>query len=63
MGLGSFIAERFNKALIGRTKWRAVADWVKLGITPAIGGSFSAPQADAFVMIPQGIDGPAFLVT
>lgn len=53
----------FNKALIGRTKWRPVSDWVKLGITPAIGGSFSAPQADAFVMIPQGIDGPTFLVT
>jgi membrane-bound lytic murein transglycosylase B len=53
----------FNKALIGRTKWRAVAEWMKLGIKPASGGDFSAKQADAFVMIPQGIDGPAFLVT
>ena len=53
----------FNKALIGRTKWRPVSEWVKLGITPASGGNFSALQADAFVMIPQGIDGPAFLVT
>jgi membrane-bound lytic murein transglycosylase B len=54
---------KFNKALIGRSKWRAVSEWVKLGVTPAVGGKFSAPQADAFVMIPQGIDGPAFLVT
>jgi membrane-bound lytic murein transglycosylase B len=54
---------KFNKALIGRTKWRSVSEWMKLGITPASGGKFNAPQADAFVMIPQGIDGPAFLVT
>ena len=53
----------FNKALIGRTKWRPIAEWMKLGITPANGGAFNAPQADAFVMIPQGIEGPAFLVT
>ena len=54
---------KFNKALIGRSKWRPVSEWMTLGITPASGGKFSAPQADAFVMIPQGIDGPAFLVT
>ncbi len=53
----------FNRALIGRSKWRSVAEWQKLGVTPAIGGKFSAPQADAFVMVPQGIDGPRFLVT
>ncbi len=53
----------FNKALIGRTKWRPVSEWMKLGIKPASGGDFDAKQADAFVMIPQGIDGPAFLVT
>jgi membrane-bound lytic murein transglycosylase B len=54
---------KFNKALIGRSKWRPVSEWVKLGIVPATGGTFSAPHADAFVMIPQGIDGPAFLIT
>ena len=54
---------KFNKALIGRSKWRPVSEWVKLGVTPASGGKFNAMQADAFVMIPQGIDGPAFLVT
>jgi membrane-bound lytic murein transglycosylase B len=53
----------FNKALIGRSKWRPVSEWMKLGVKLASSGNFSAPQADAFVMIPQGIDGPAFLVT
>jgi membrane-bound lytic murein transglycosylase B len=53
----------FNKALIGRSKWRTVADWQKLGIAPADGSRFKATHADAFVMIPQGIDGPVFLVT
>ena len=54
---------KFNKGLIGRSKWRPVSEWVKLGVIPASGGNFNAPHADAFVMIPQGIDGPAFLVT
>ncbi|HUR43929.1 MAG TPA: lytic murein transglycosylase [Aestuariivirga sp.] len=53
----------FNRSLIGRSKWRPVAQWVKLGVTPAAGGEFSAPQAEAFVMVPQGINGPRFLVT
>ena len=54
---------KFNRSLIGRSKWRTVDEWMKLGIVPAAGGKFSAPQAKAFVMIPQGIEGPAFLVT
>ncbi len=54
---------KFNRALIGRSHWRPVSEWVKLGIVPATGGKFNALHADAFVMIPQGIDGPAFLVT
>jgi membrane-bound lytic murein transglycosylase B len=53
----------FNRSLIGRSKWRPVSQWAKLGVTPAAGGEFSAPQAEAFVMVPQGINGPRFLVT
>jgi len=53
----------FNRALIGRSKWRTVAEWAKLGIKPVGGGKFAAPQADAFVMVPQGVKGPTFLVT
>jgi membrane-bound lytic murein transglycosylase B len=57
------LPEGFDRSLIGRTKWRSVAAWSKLGLKPASGGKFGAAQADAFVMIPQGIAGPAFLVT
>jgi membrane-bound lytic murein transglycosylase B len=53
---------KFNRALIGRSTWKPVSEWVKLGIKPAT-GKFNASGAEAFVMIPQGIDGPAFLVT
>jgi membrane-bound lytic murein transglycosylase B len=53
----------FDRSLIGRSHWRPVSAWVKLGIKPAVVPKFNSPQAEAFVMIPQGIDGPAFLVT
>ncbi len=52
----------FNRSLIGRSHWRAIRDWTKLGVKP-IGGQVGNSNADAFVMIPQGINGPAFLVT
>lgn len=54
---------KFDRALIGRTNWRTVAEWSKLGIKPARGGTFGSPNADAFVMVPQGVNGPPFLVT
>jgi membrane-bound lytic murein transglycosylase B len=53
----------FDRALIGRKHWRPVSDWMKLGIVPAAADSFNAKAASAFVVIPQGIDGPVFLVT
>jgi membrane-bound lytic murein transglycosylase B len=57
------LPEGFNKALIGRSHWKPVSQWSKMGLTPAAGGKFGSPNAEAFVMVPQGIDGPAFLVT
>ncbi len=54
---------KFNRGLIGRSHWKTVSEWSKLGVVPAAKSKFGAPQAEAFVMIPQGIDGPAFLVT
>jgi membrane-bound lytic murein transglycosylase B len=54
---------KFNRALIGRSHWKPVSAWIEMGIKPAATDAFSAPQAEAFVMIPQGIEGPAFLVT
>ncbi len=57
------LPDGFNKALIGRSHWKSVAQWSKMGMTPASGGKFGSANAEAFVMVPQGIDGPAFLVT
>jgi membrane-bound lytic murein transglycosylase B len=57
------LPDGFNKSLIGRSNWKSVAQWSKMGVTPASGGKFGSPNAEAFVMVPQGIDGPAFLVT
>jgi membrane-bound lytic murein transglycosylase B len=53
----------FNPALIGRSTWKTVAEWQKLGVQPAAGNTFTAPDAKAFIMVPQGMDGPRFLVT
>ena len=57
------LPEGFDRGLIGRRHWKPVSEWVKLGIKPAVGEQFSTPAASAFVMIPQGMDGPVFLVT
>lgn len=53
----------FNMALIGRSHWKPVAEWQKLGLKRADGGKFGSPGAEAFVMVPQGVSGPRFLVT
>lgn len=53
----------FNMALIGRSHWKTVAEWQKLGIKRADGAKFGSLNADAFVMVPQGVNGPRFLVT
>ena len=53
----------FDVALIGRSKWRSVAEWEKLGVKRADGQKFGSRDAQAFVMVPQGVNGPRFLVT
>jgi membrane-bound lytic murein transglycosylase B len=53
----------FDVALIGRGKWRSVAAWEKLGLKRADGQKFGSRDVDAFVMVPQGVNGPRFLVT
>jgi membrane-bound lytic murein transglycosylase B len=57
------LPQGFNRALIGRQKWRTVAEWSKLGVKRADGQKFGAAHADAFVMVPQGLGGAVFLVT
>lgn len=53
----------FNMGLIGRSHWKTVAEWEKLGVKRADGNKFGSSQAKAFVMVPQGLKGPRFLVT
>ncbi|MCA3556549.1 lytic murein transglycosylase [Aestuariivirga sp.] len=53
----------FDMALIGRSHWKTVAEWEKLGLRRADGAKFGSPDAQAFVMVPQGVSGPRFLVT
>jgi membrane-bound lytic murein transglycosylase B len=48
-------------ALIGRANKRSLAKWLELGVKP-LAGKIPASDAEAFVMIPQGLDGPRFLV-
>jgi membrane-bound lytic murein transglycosylase B len=57
------LPKNFDKALIGRDHWKKVGDWTKLGIVRADGGKFPNSNVDAFVMVPQGVSGPRFLVT
>jgi membrane-bound lytic murein transglycosylase B len=54
---------KFNRALIGRQTWKTTAEWAKLGIKRADGQRFGSADASAWVMVPQGLDGPAMLVT
>jgi membrane-bound lytic murein transglycosylase B len=53
----------FNMGLVGRSHWKTVAEWQKLGLKRADGAKFGSLNADAFVMVPQGVSGPRFLVT
>jgi membrane-bound lytic murein transglycosylase B len=62
-GFEVVLPKGFNRALIGRKTWKPIGEWVKLGVKRADGAGISSLPAKAFVMIPQGIDGPAFLVT
>lgn len=52
----------FDRSLIGRAHPRSVAEWRKIGVK-SVRGNFGNPQGKAFIIVPQGIDGPAFLVT
>lgn len=57
------LPEGFDRGLIGRKHWRPISEWMALGVVPATAKNFGLKSATAFVMIPQGIDGPVFLVT
>ena len=56
------LPQDFNNALIGRSNMAAVSEWAKLGIKP-VRRQFQRAGGEAFVMVPQGLEGPVFLVT
>jgi peptidoglycan lytic transglycosylase B len=52
----------FDRSLIGRAHPRSIAEWKKMGLRPR-SGDFGRAETKGFIILPQGIDGPAFLVT
>jgi membrane-bound lytic murein transglycosylase B len=56
------LPQDFDRSLIGRGRPRSIAEWRKIGVRP-VRGSFGGVDAKAFIIVPQGLDGPAFLVT
>lgn len=51
--------------LAGFDRPRAVRDWMKLGLARAYGKAFRPADLDAraYLLLPEGVSGPAFLVT
>jgi len=52
----------FNTALAGRKNKRAVSDWIARGVKRVDGSPLAASETQAGVLLPAGINGPAFLV-
>lgn len=51
----------FNTAITGRGKGRAVSEWRAMGVTSINGGSLP-DYGSGSILIPQGANGPAFLI-
>src|SRR5262245_22278734 len=54
---------RLDRRLIGEQGRRSLAAWARLGVKPANGQGFGASEASAYLVLPAGSEGPAFLVT
>jgi lytic murein transglycosylase len=52
----------FNFMLADRARPMTIADWQKLGITRAGGKAFPRPSDRAYLLVPAGARGPAFLM-
>ena len=53
----------FNSGLAGRTNRRALSEWQAMGVTRVDGGRIDLPaNTRSAVLVPTGINGPAFLV-
>jgi lytic murein transglycosylase len=56
------VPQNFNFALADRSKVMTIREWERLGITRAGGKSFPRSTDRAFLMVPAGAQGPAFLM-
>jgi membrane-bound lytic murein transglycosylase B len=54
---------RLDRRLIGEQGRRSLGSWARLGVKPANGQGFGASEASAYLVLPAGSGGPAFLVT
>ncbi|MDQ0317252.1 lytic murein transglycosylase [Amorphus orientalis] len=52
----------FDYALADEETWRSLAQWRRLGITRTRGREFPRPSDQAFLLLPAGANGPAFLM-
>lgn len=56
------LPERFDTRLAGRKGKRAVREWQAMGLRRAGGRAFPHPEDQAWVYLPAGAQGPAFLL-
>lgn len=61
-GHGVVLPEGFDAGLAGRKGERTIRQWQELGLRRADGGAFPHPEERAFLDLPAGIRGPAFLL-
>jgi membrane-bound lytic murein transglycosylase B len=56
------LPQNFDYLLADRSKQMSLGQWEALGIRRASGGSFREPDARAYLLMPAGARGPAFLM-
>ncbi|MCL4120218.1 UNVERIFIED_CONTAM: hypothetical protein GTU68_036259 [Idotea baltica] len=56
------IPKGFNASLAGRKKRRALSDWAHKGIVKIDGSPLPANKEQAAILLPAGVNGPAFIV-
>jgi membrane-bound lytic murein transglycosylase B len=61
-GYEVIVPREFNFMLADRGEMKTIAEWEKAGIRRAGGKPFPRPSDRAFLMVPAGVQGPAFLM-
>jgi membrane-bound lytic murein transglycosylase B len=61
-GYEVMLPQNFDYLLADRSKQMSLGQWEALGIRRAGGGSFREPDARAYLLMPAGARGPAFLM-